>query len=283
MISNRVKIETTTISKPNFIIASETDRGKIDNRAIIDPTANIAEDVEIGPWSIIGPHVEIGAGTKIASHVVIKKHTKIGCNNNIHQFVSLGEDPQHVGYKGEPTRLEIGDNNIIREFSTLNRGTVQGGGTTRIGNNNFIMCYVHIAHDCQIGNHTIFVNNASAAGHVHVDDYAMIGVFVGIHQYCKVGAYTFVTHAAMVSKDVLPYLLVAGQDPVVSGLNLVGLKRRGFSEETINKLRQAYNVIFRQGLTVKQALVALQAMVNDCPEVQLFIDGLQNSTRGVIR
>lgn len=283
MVSNRPKFETATITKPNFIISSDMEINKIDNRAIIDPTAHIAKDVEIGPWSIIGANVEIGAGTKIASQVVIKENTKIGRNNNIHQFVSLGESPQHTNYKGEPTRLEIGDNNIIREFSTLNRGTMQGGGVTRVGNDNFIMCYVHIAHDCQVGNHTIFVNNASLAGHVCVDDHAMIGVFVGVHQFCKIGAHSFVTHAAMINKDVLPYLLVAGHNPTVSGLNVVGLRRRGFGEDTIRKLREAYHVIFRQGLTVKQALVELQTMVSDCPEVQLFIDGLQSSTRGVVR
>jgi UDP-N-acetylglucosamine acyltransferase len=258
-------------------------RSLVDERAIVHPTAKIADNVEIGPWTIIGPYVEIGAGTKIGPHVVIKEYTKIGCNNQIYQYVSLGESPQHVGYKGEATRLEIGDNNIIREFSTLNRGTVQGGGVTRIGNHNFIMCYVHIAHDCQIGNNTIFVNNASLAGHVHVEDYTMIGVFVGVHQFCTVGAHSFVSHAAMVGKDVLPYIMVRGHDPVVSGVNIIGLKRRGFSEDTIRGLRRAYNIIFRQNLTVKEAIDELQLMLTECPAVELFIKGLQNSKRGVLR
>lgn len=261
----------------------EIKKTKIDERTQIHPTAKIAEGVEIGPWSVIGPNVEIGTGTIIGPHVVIKEYTKIGCYNKIHQFVSLGESPQHTGYKGEPTWLEIGDNNIIREFTTINRGTVPGGGVTRIGNNNFIMCYVHIAHDCQIGNDTIFVNNASLAGHVHVEHYAMIGVFVGVHQHCRIGAYSFVTQAAMADKDVLPYLLVAGHNPVVSGLNLVGLRRRGFNAETIRNLKQAYNIIFRKNLTVEQALSELQQMLSVCPEVALFIEGLENSTRGVLR
>lgn len=255
----------------------------IDTHAIIHPTAKIAGDVEIGPWSLVGANVEIGAGTQIGPHVVIKENTKIGRNNKIYQFASLGEAPQHTGYKKEETRLEIGDNNIIREFSTLNRGTGQGGGVTRIGNNNFIMCYVHIAHDCQVGNNIIFVNNASLAGHVHVEDYAMVGVFVGVHQFCRVGAHSFISHAAMVAKDVLPYVLVSGNVPTVSGLNVVGLKRRGFASDTIRKLRDAYNVIYRRGLTVVQAIEELQCNVVDCPEIKLFIDGLQNSTRGVIR
>lgn len=258
-------------------------KNHIDNRAIIHPTAKIAEDVSVGPWTIIGPHVEIGAGSEIGSHVIIKQHTKIGCNNKIYPYASLGEDPLHLAYKGEETWLIIGDNNVIREFSTLNRGTVPGGGATRIGNNNLIMSYVHIAHDCKIGNNTQFVNNASLAGHVHIEDYVIVGLFVGIHQYCSVGAHSFVSQAAMVTKDILPYILVAGHDPSVSGLNVVGLKRRGFNDETINHLREAYNIIFRRNLTVKEALVQLEAMLAICPEVNLFIEGLQNSKRGVIR
>ncbi len=255
----------------------------IDQRAIVDPSAKIASDVTIGPWSIIGPNVEIESGTQIGSHVVIKDNTKIGRNNKILQFASLGEAPQHINYRGEPTRLEIGDNNLIREFCTLNRGTVQGGGVTRIGNNNFIMSYVHVGHDCQIGNHIIFVNNASLSGHVHIDDYATIGGFVGVHQFCAVGAYSYVSRAAMVTQDVLPYTIVVGNNVTVSGINTVGLKRRGFSENTIRALRNAYSIIYRRGLTVKQALIELQGMVAEYPEVQLFISGLQNSSRGIIR
>jgi UDP-N-acetylglucosamine acyltransferase len=255
----------------------------IDERAIIHPSAQIAQDVEIGPWTIIGPQVEIKSGTWIGPHVVIKSHTKIGHTNRIYQFASLGEDPQHSGYRQEETWLEIGNNNIIREFCTLNRGTPQGRGVTRIGNDNFLMTYVHIAHDCQVKNHTIFVNNASLAGHVQVDDYATIGGFVGIHQFCKVGAYSFTSKAAMVVQDVLPYVLVSGNSATVCGLNTVGLKRRGFTDETIRHLRRAYNIIYRRNLTVKQAVEELQSMLDDCSEVQRFIDALQDAPRGVVR
>lgn len=254
----------------------------IDERAIIDPSAKIAKNVKIGPWSIIGPQVEIGEGTQIGPHVVIKGATTIGKNNIIYQFASIGEDPQHINYKGEHTQLRIGDSNVIREFCTLHRGTVQGGGVTSIGNNNFLMSYVHIAHDCIVGNNTIFVNNASLSGHVKVANYAYIGGFVGIHQFCNVGAHSFIS-AAMVSKDVPPYVIVTGNTATICGLNTVGLKRRGFSTETITMLRRAYNVLFRQGLNVKQALVELQKMVIQCPEVQLFIDSVNNSNRGLVR
>jgi UDP-N-acetylglucosamine acyltransferase len=255
----------------------------IDARAIIDPGAKIEEGVKIGPWSIIGPNVEIGSGTQIGPHVVIKGSTIIGRNNSIYQYASIGEDPQHVNYKGETTLLKIGDENIIREFCTLNRGTFQGGGVTSIGDNNFLMAYAHIAHDCKVGNNTIFINNASLAGHVTVEDYATIGGFVGIHQYCKIGAYCFITAAAMVRKDVPPYVIVSGNAAAICGLNTVGLKRCGFSTETITMLRRGYNLLFRQGLNVRQALVELEKMVAECPEIQLFINAVNNSNRGLIR
>jgi UDP-N-acetylglucosamine acyltransferase len=255
----------------------------IDSRAIVAPSAKIANDVIVGPWTIIGENVEIGAGTWIGPHVIIKENVKIGQNNKIYQFASIGEDPQHLNYKKEVTWLEIGDNNTIREFCTISRGTAQGGGITRIGNQNFIMAYVHIAHDCQVGNQTIFVNNASLSGHVRVHDYVTIGGFVGVHQFCTIGAYSFVSFAAMISKDVLPYVMAVGNSPKVAGLNAVGLKRRGFTSKTIRGLRQAYSIIYRQNLTVKQALVELQGIVTEHPEVQLFIEGLQSSARGVIR
>ncbi len=254
----------------------------IDEKAVIDSSARIADGVTIGPWSYIGPNVEIGTGTVIGPHVIIKGHTQIGQNNKIYQYASIGEDPQHVNYKGEETFLKIGDNNVIREFCTLNRGTAQGGGVTSIGNNNFLMAYVHVAHDCKVTDHTIFVNSASLAGHVIVEPHATIGGFVGIHQFCRIGAYSFIT-AAMVGKDVPPYVIVTGNTAEVCGLNTVGLKRRGFSTETITILRRAYNVLFRQGLNVKQALVELEKMVLDCPEVQLFIDAINTSNRGLVR
>jgi len=255
----------------------------IDERAIIDPSAKIASNVTIGPWTVIGPEVEIGEDSWIGPHVIIKSHTKIGKNNRIYQYSSIGEDPQHMAYHGEQTWMEIGDNNIIREFCTLHRGTPQGKKVTRLGNNNFIMSYVHIAHDCAVGNHTIFVNNASIAGHVMVDDYVVIGGFSGVHQFCYVGAHSFITRATMVPKDVLPYVLVSGNPATVHGLNAVGLKRRGFAEETIRMLRQAYKLIYRQGLTVKNALPQLEALLPSCPEVQLLINGLTESNRGIVR
>ena len=255
----------------------------IDPRAAIDPSSKIGDNVTIGPWAFIGKDVEIGPGTWIGPHAVIRGPTKIGANNKIYQFASVGEDPQSAEHWGNHSVLEIGDNNVIREYATLNRGTEKGGGVTRIGNNNLIMSYAHIAHDCQIGNHNIFVNNASLAGHVHVANYAVIGVFVAVHQFCSVGSYSFLAHAALISKDVLPYLMVAGHEPSVHGLNIVGLKRRGFSAETIRLLRQAYSIIFRDNLTTKQAIAELEKIVGECPEVQLFIDGLKSSTRGIVR
>ncbi len=255
----------------------------IDERAIIHPTAKIDEDVEIGPWTLIGPNVEVGAGTCIGSHVVIKENTKIGKHNKIHAFASLGDDPQHKGYTGADTFLEIGDRNIIREYCTLNRGTEEGGGVTRIGNDNFLMAYVHVAHDCVVGNETVFVNNSSLAGHVHVSDFATLGGFVGVHQRCFIGAYSFISRAAMVTKDVLPYILVANNPSGAHGLNKVGLKRHGFTTETLASLQQAYRVIFTSKLLVADAIAELQKMVATCPEIKLLIDGLNHSERGIVR
>lgn len=255
----------------------------IDNRAEIHPEAIIAENVEIGAWSVIGAHVEIAEGCKIGPHVVIQGPTRIGKNNRIFQFASIGEEPQDKKYNGEDTLLEIGDDNTIREFVTLNRGTVQGGGVTRIGNDNWIMAYVHVAHDCIIGNHTIFANNASLAGHVIVEDYAVLSGFSGVHQFCTLGAYSFVAKATYVAKDVLPYLLVAGYSPTVCGLNSVGLKRQGFSSTTLEHLKRAYKIIFRKGYTVKQAIAELHEMISECPEIEAFITAMQNSQRGIVR
>jgi UDP-N-acetylglucosamine acyltransferase len=257
----------------------------IDEHAIIDSTAKIAKNVSIGPYSIIGPNVEIGEGCVIESHVVINGRTKIGCNNKIFPFASIGEDPQDLSYKGEDTILEIGDNNTIREFCTLNRGTVKGGGVTKIGNNNLIMAYVHIAHDCKVGSNTIFANNASLSGHVVVNDHALLGGFAGIAQYCNIGAYSFVAAQTGINKDVLPYVIVSSyHEPAKTyGLNVVGLKRKGFSLETIKKLRQAYHLLCKENLTVKDILPKLEVMAKDCPAVQLFIDAIVRSKHGIIR
>jgi UDP-N-acetylglucosamine acyltransferase len=257
----------------------------IDARAIIDKNARIAKNVTIGPYTIIGEDVEIGEGTWIGPHVVIKGSTKIGKNNKIFQFASVGEDPQDKKYQGEKTILEMGDENIIREFVTINRGTLQGGGKTVIGNDNLLMAYVHIAHDCYIKDHTIFGNNASLSGHVIVENHAILSGFSLTHQYCVIGAYSFVAAATGISKDVLPYILVSGvgHDSKVFGLNVVGLKRHGFTDETISHLKRAYKIIFRQNLTVAEAIVELKKIVKDCPEIQIMLEQLEKSERGISR
>ncbi|MBI5463203.1 MAG: acyl-ACP--UDP-N-acetylglucosamine O-acyltransferase, partial [Gammaproteobacteria bacterium] len=205
----------------------------IDPRAVIDPTAELADDVSVGPYAVIGPDVQIGAGTVIGPHAVINGPTRIGRNNHIFQFASVGDAPQDKKYKGEPTRLEIGDGNTIREFVTINRGTVQDEGVTRIGDDNWIMAYVHIAHDCQVGSHTIFANNASLAGHVRIEDYVILGGYTLVHQFCALGVHSFTAFSSGIAKDVPPYVMVGGFAAEPHGLNTEGLKRRGFAPETI--------------------------------------------------
>lgn len=255
----------------------------IDERAMIHPTAKIAAGVTIGPGTVIGADVEIGENTWIGPHVVIEGPTTIGKNNKIFQFASVGDEPQDITYKGEPTRLEIGDNNVIREYCMISRGTVKGGGLTRVGDNNFFMAYSHIGHDCMIGNHIIMVNHAALSGHVIVNDYAIIGPYAAVHQFCHVGAYAFIARATYVTKDVLPYVMIAGHNTSAFGINTVGLRRRGFSSAAIDCLRRAYKVIFRKGLTVQQALAELEVMQQECPEIIPLIDGLNQSTRGIVR
>lgn len=251
--------------------------------AIIDTSAQIAANVEIGPYSIIGADVEIGEGTKIGPHVVIKGPTKIGKNNRILQFASLGEDPQDLKFKGEQTFLEIGDNNTIREFCTFNRGTAQDKSYTRVGNNNLFMSYVHIAHDCVVGNNVIFANNASLAGHVIVEDHVIFGAFSGVFQFCRVGKYSFASMGALIDKDVPPFVKVFGTPAEAAGLNVVGMQRRGLTSETMLNIKRAYKLIYRKGLTVKEALVELQKMIVECPEIQMFVDFIQTAERGIVR
>lgn len=258
-------------------------QAKIDPAARVDPSAKIEEDVSIGPFSIIGPDVEIGKGSWIGPHVVINGPTSIGQENKIFQFASIGEVPQDKKYNGEPTRLEIGDRNVIRECCTISRGTVQDVGVTRIGNDNWIMAYVHIAHDCQVGNQTIFANSATLAGHVTIEDYAILGGFTLVHQFCKVGSHCFTAMNSVISKDVPPYLMVSGHMAEPHGLNVEGLKRRGFSAETISLLRKAYKLLYRSGLTLEQAITQIKSLSSDCQELQLFTQFLENVTRGVIR
>ena len=252
-------------------------------QAVVDPGAKIGRDVDIGAFSIIGPDVEIGDGTWIGPHVVIVGPTRIGPNNRIYQFCSLGEAPQHLGYKGETTRLEIGARNIVREYVTFNRGTVGGGGVTSIGNDNFIMGYCHVAHDCHVGNHTIFANGTSLAGHVTIEDYVIFGGFSMIHQFCRVGAYTMTGISTVTFKDIPPYLLVAGNTAVPHGLNLRGLKRRQFSKAAIESLRRAYKILYKSGLRLEEALVLLAENAKDSAEVNHFYQFIKASERGIIR
>jgi UDP-N-acetylglucosamine acyltransferase len=251
--------------------------------AIIDPKAELASDVEVGPWTLIGPGVQIDAGTRIASHVVIKGPTRIGRDNRIFQFASVGDDPQDKKYAGEPTRLEIGDGNVIRESCTINRGTEQGGGVTRVGDDNWIMAYCHIAHDCQVGDHTIFANNASLAGHVEVGDWAILGGFSAIHQFVAIGAHSFLSMCSVVRQDVPPYVTVAGDSARARGLNSEGLRRRGFSDRALRQLREAYRILFRRNLTLVDALEQLRVLAGDSDEVRLLVDFLERTSRGIVR
>ncbi len=251
--------------------------------AIIDASARLGANVEIGPWTIIGPEVEIGDDTWIGPHVVIQGPTKIGKQNNIFQFSSIGEIPQDKKFKGEKTYLEIGDRNVIREFCTLNRGTAQDKGITQIGNDNLLMAYVHIAHDCIVGNHTVFANNASLAGHVTVEDYALLSGFAGVFQFCRVGAYSFACTSSVIVKDVPPFVKVSGYYAKPFGLNTVGMKRCGMSDETMRYINRAYKTIYRKGLTTKAALAELKTMSTSCADIQLLIDFIEQSEQGIVR
>jgi UDP-N-acetylglucosamine acyltransferase len=251
--------------------------------AIVHPNAQLARDVEVGAYSIIDEHVEIDQGTRIEHHVVIKGHTRIGKNNRIYQFVSLGEAPQDKKYKGEPTQLEIGDGNTIREFCTLNRGTSLDSGVTRLGNDNWLMAYVHLAHDCQVGDHTVFANNAQLAGHVHVGDYAILGGFTVVHQYCHLGAHCLTALGTIVLQDVPPYVIASGNAAKPFGINVEGLKRRGFSPETIVELKRAYKTIYKSGLSLNDAQKLVREQTAICPELQLLLDFMHSSQRGIVR
>jgi len=251
--------------------------------AIVDSRAELASDVEVGAYSIIGADVKIDSGTCIGAHVVVNGHTSIGKNNQIFQFSSLGEAPQDKKYLGEPTRLEIGDNNTIREFCTFNRGTVQDQGVTKIGNNNWIMAYVHIAHDCHVRNNTILANNSSLAGHVELYDHAILGGFTLIHQFCKVGEHVITAVGSVVFKDIPPYVTAAGYDAKPHGINAEGLKRRGFSADNIANIKRAYKTLYRQSLTLEEAKLVLAEQTLSAPELQILLDFLSLSTRGIVR
>lgn len=255
--------------------------------AIVDPKAQLDSSVEVGAYSIIGPHVRIGARTKIGPHVVIEGHTTIGCDNTFFQFSSIGGAPQDKKYAGEATRLEIGDRNLIREFCTFNLGTAQDAGVTRLGNDNWMLAYVHLAHDCQVGNNTIFSNNASLAGHVQVGDWAILSGFAGVHQFCKIGAHAFVGMNTSLTQDVPPFVMLSGNPATAHGVNIEGLKRRGFTRDQIGAIRKAYKLIYRSNLTLDEAKTALAKEVADHPEyavhVRMLGEFLDSSTRGIVR
>jgi len=255
----------------------------IHQTAIIDATAKIADDVSIGPYSVIGADVEIASGTWIGPHVVINGPTKIGKNNKIFQFSSIGEDPQDLKFAGETTYLEIGDENTIRENVTISRGTEDGGNYTRIGNHNLMMAYVHIAHDCQIGNNTILANSASCAGHVEVGDHAILGGFTLVHQFSKIGNHAFTSMGAIINQDVPPYVVVASSYGKAGGINKVGLKRSGYSDEVIRAIVNAYKLMIRSKKPRDQAMSEAADLINQYPEVKLMADFITSSERGIIR
>jgi UDP-N-acetylglucosamine acyltransferase len=255
----------------------------IHSTAIVSSKADIATGVEIGPYSIIGNDVKIATGTVIGPHVVIKGPTSIGEKCRIYQFASIGEDPQDLKYHGERTQLFIGDKNTLREYVTVNRGTEGGGGITSIGNNNLIMAYCHIAHDCRLADNIIMSNCATLAGHITIENYAIISGLVGIHQFVRIGAYAMISGVSGVPQDVPPYVIAAGERTKLNGINIVGLKRHGFSPEVISELKAAYRIFFRSGLTVKRAVLAIEEEGLQSAEVQYLSTFIQNSERGVLR
>jgi UDP-N-acetylglucosamine acyltransferase len=255
--------------------------------AIVSPEAQLDASVSIGPYAVIGAGVQIAAGTTVGAHTVIEGPTTIGRDNRIYSHAALGAAPQDMKYRGEPTRLEIGDRNTIREFCTFNRGTTQDAGTTRIGDDNWIMAYVHIAHDVQVGSRTILANNATLAGHVHIGDWVIVGGLTGVHQFCRIGAHAMTGFQSHVSQDVPPFMMVAGHPLAVAGFNVEGLRRRGFSKERIALVKQMHRLLYRDGLTLdnaKGAIAALHGTVEDGDaDVQMLLDFLTASTRGIAR
>jgi UDP-N-acetylglucosamine acyltransferase len=255
--------------------------------AIIDPKAELDSTVEVGAFSIIGPNVTIGAGTVVGPHVVIEGHTTIGRDNKFFQFSSIGAAPQDKKWAGEPTRLEVGDRNTVREFCTFNCGTVQDQGVTRLGNDNWISAYVHLAHDCQVGSNTIFSNNAQLAGHVEVGDWAILSGYAGVHQFCKIGAHAFVGMYTSLTQDVPPFVLVSGNPAGARGVNIEGLKRRGYTRPQIDAVRAAYKTIYRNGLTLEEAKTALAQDMAATPEgageIGAMLAFLDTASRGIVR
>ncbi len=251
--------------------------------ALVHPGARLAPDVEVGAYSVIGEHVEIGAGTRVGHHCVITGATRIGERNRIFHFVSLGEEPQDKKYRGQPTRLEIGDGNTIREFCTFNCGTVEDAGVTRLGNDNWMMAYVHLAHDCQVGDHTIFANNAQLAGHVHVGDYAILGGFTVVHQFVRIGAHSITAMGSIVLQDIPPYVTAAGNSAAPRGINLEGLKRRQFSDAALAAIRRAYKLLYKSGLGLQEAQERIAEQAREIPELLPLAEFLARLGRGIIR
>ncbi len=262
---------------------------KIDPTASIHPLALIGKNaiigagVSIGPWSLIGDDVEIGAGCEICSHVVIKGPTKIGDGNRIFQFSSIGEECQDKKYAGEPTRLEIGDRNVIRENCTIHRGTIQDNSLTKIGSDNLLMAYVHVAHDCLVGDHCILANNTTLAGHVQVADHVILGGGTMVHQFCQIGSHSMSAGGSIVLRDMPAFVMASGQSASAHGLNSEGLKRRGFTSEEILSLKRAYKIVYRQGLNLKDALSQLAEVAESLPVVKVFVESIERSNRGIIR
>lgn len=251
--------------------------------AIIHQGARIADDVSIGPYSVIGENVSIGSGTRVAAHVVIEGWTEIGSDNQFYQFSSIGAAPQDLKYSGEQTFLRIGDRNRIREFVTINRGTVDGGGVTAVGNDNLFMAYSHVAHDCIVHDHAIMANGATLAGHVEIESSAILGGLCAVHQFCRIGCHTMISGGAMVVQDVPPYTVAQGDRAKTMGLNLIGMKRRGFSEETIRGIKKAYRMIFRSGMRLEQALEMVAEELESTAELEHFVNFIKESQRGIAR
>lgn len=255
----------------------------IDKRSDIHPSAQIASDVKIGPWTTIGENVAIAAGTEVGPNVFIQKNTKIGKNNKIYPFASVGSDPQHLAFDGEETWLEVGDNNTIREYVTLNRGTKQGGGLTRVGNGNLLMSCSHVAHDCVVGNNIVFANAATIAGHVTVGDHAVLGGLTAVHQFVNIGAYCFLGRSTKVAQDILPYTLVTGNPGAPRALNTVGLKRQGFSEYTLAVLKKAFLLVLKRQLKTQQLYHELEQLSADVAEVGVMLEFIKRSQRGIAK
>ncbi len=260
---------------------------KVHSSAIVAPGAQLADDVEVGPFTVIGPHVKIGEGSVVGAHVVIEGHTTIGRGNRIFQFASIGAPPQDKKYAGEPTRLEIGDGNTIRDFVTLNCGTAQDRGVTRIGSDNWIMAYVHVAHDCVVGDHVIFANSTNLAGHVEIGDWVILGGYTGVHQFCKIGAHAMTGVGSVVLHDIPPFVMASGNTAQAHGINSEGLRRRGFANDAINAVRRAYKTLYKSGLTLEEARAQLaelaQAPGAGREEIAQLVAFLRNVTRGIVR